>query len=72
MFIIGVHCEYCETDNELPLATCFTLVSCMSYSSTVKVEATCSFETSVDFQWTARYYILENITYISIQRWMVG
>jgi hypothetical protein len=29
------------------LATCFTLVSCSDYSSTLKMEATCSSETSV-------------------------
>jgi hypothetical protein len=32
------------------LATCFTLASCLTYFSTLKMEATCSSETSVDFQ----------------------
>jgi hypothetical protein len=31
------------------LATCFTLVSCMAWSSNLKVEAKCYFETSADF-----------------------
>jgi hypothetical protein len=44
------------------VATCFTLVSCLAYSSTLKVEATCSFETSVDFQKTTRPYIPEDGT----------
>jgi hypothetical protein len=38
----------------------FTLVSCFAYSSTIKIEATCSSETSVDSQWTTRQYIQEN------------
>jgi hypothetical protein len=42
-----------------PRATCFMLVSCLAYSSTLKIEATCSFETSVDFQWTTQHYIQE-------------
>jgi hypothetical protein len=29
-------------------AACFTLVSCLAYSPTLKMEATCSSETSVD------------------------
>jgi hypothetical protein len=44
------------------LATCFTLVSCLAYSSTMKMEATCSSETSVDFQRTTRHYIPEDKT----------
>jgi hypothetical protein len=36
---------------------CFMLVCCLDYSSTLKTEATCSSETSVDFQWTKRRYI---------------
>jgi hypothetical protein len=31
------------------LATCFKLVYCLAYSSTLKMEATCYSETSVDF-----------------------
>jgi hypothetical protein len=37
--------------------TCFMVVSCFSYCSTLKMEATCSFETSVYFQRTTRHYI---------------
>jgi hypothetical protein len=35
---------------ELFLPPVFTLVSCSAYSSTLKMEAACSSETSVDFQ----------------------
>jgi hypothetical protein len=38
------------------------LVSCSSFSSTLKMEATCSFETSVDFQWTMHNHIPEGRT----------
>jgi hypothetical protein len=37
-------------------ATCFTLVSCLVYSLTLKMEATCSSEASVGFQRTTRRY----------------
>jgi hypothetical protein len=40
----------------------FTLVSCSAYSSTLKIEAICSSETSVDFQQTTRRYIPEDST----------
>jgi REP element-mobilizing transposase RayT len=39
------------------LAICLTLVSCMDYSSTLKMEATCSSASSVDFQQTKWRYI---------------
>jgi hypothetical protein len=41
---------------------CFLLVSCLAYSSTLNMRATCSSETSVDLQRTARRYILEDTT----------
>jgi hypothetical protein len=41
-------------------ASAFKLVSCLAYSSTLKMEATCSSETSVDSERTARRYIPEN------------
>jgi hypothetical protein len=41
----------------------FTLVSCLAYSSTLKMEVTCPTETLVDFQRTARSYIPEDITH---------
>jgi hypothetical protein len=44
------------------VATCFTLVSSLAYSSTVKLEATYLSETSVDFQQITRHYILEDRT----------
>jgi hypothetical protein len=43
-----------------PLA--FTLVSCLTYFSTVQIEATCSSEKSVDFQRTTRRYIPQGRT----------
>jgi hypothetical protein len=43
------------------LATRFTFVSCLAYSPTMKMEATCSFEKSVDFQRTTWRYIPEDI-----------
>jgi hypothetical protein len=36
-------------------AICFMLVSFLAYSSTLKIEATCFSETSVDFQRTTRH-----------------
>jgi hypothetical protein len=42
--------------------TCFMLVSCLAYFSTLNMEASCSSETSVDFQLTKRRYIPENRT----------
>jgi hypothetical protein len=44
------------------LLTCFTLVSCLTYSTTLKMEVTCCSETSVYFQWTRRLYIPERST----------
>jgi hypothetical protein len=38
------------------------VVSCLAYSSTLKTEAICSSETSVDFQRTTRRYISEDKT----------
>jgi hypothetical protein len=42
------------------LVTCFTLVSCLAYSSTLKLEVTRSFETWVDFKRTTWRYISED------------
>jgi hypothetical protein len=39
------------------------LISCLIYSSTLKTEATCSYENSVDFQRTTRRYIQEDGTF---------
>jgi hypothetical protein len=46
--------------SEAVLAICFTLVSCLTYSLTVKMAVTCSFEASVGFQRTTRLYMPEN------------
>jgi hypothetical protein len=45
----------------LPLA--FTLVSCSACSLTLKMEAICSTEMSVDFHWTTQRYIPEDSTH---------
>jgi hypothetical protein len=44
------------------LPPAFTLVSCLAYSSTLKMEATCSSKMSVHFQWTTRQHIPEDST----------
>jgi hypothetical protein len=43
------------------LATCLMLVSCLAYSSTLKMKVTCSSEMLVDFQQTTRRYISKSI-----------
>jgi hypothetical protein len=48
------------------LANCFMLVFCVSYSSTLKIEATCTSETSVGFQRTALRYI-QRIEFFSLR-----
>jgi hypothetical protein len=42
------------------LATCFTLLSCLAYSSTLKMEAKYYSESSADFQWNTWLYIPED------------
>jgi hypothetical protein len=44
------------------LAPSFILISWLAYSSTLKMKATYSSETSVDFQRTTQRYISEDIT----------
>jgi hypothetical protein len=44
---------------EVMFATCFKLIPCLAYSSTLKMEATCSSETSVNFRHTTWHYIPE-------------
>jgi hypothetical protein len=51
-----------EGGSSAELATCFALVSWLTYFSTLRMEATCSSETSVDFQRTTRRYIPEDRT----------
>jgi hypothetical protein len=48
--------------NYIVIGTCFILVSGLTNSSTLKMEATCSSETSIDFQCTTRRYIPEDRT----------
>jgi hypothetical protein len=44
------------------ISACFKLVSCLAYSSTLKMEAICSSETSADLQQIIRLYTPEDIT----------
>jgi hypothetical protein len=44
------------------LAACFMLVSCLAYSSTLKMEAAHSSEKSLDFQWKKKTRILIILT----------
>jgi hypothetical protein len=44
------------------LATCFIIVSYLAYFRTLKMEPTCSSETSADFQPITRRYIPEDRT----------
>jgi hypothetical protein len=46
------------------ITACFMLVSCLAYSSALKIVTTCSFETSVDFQQTIRRYTPEGSSFI--------
>lgn len=42
---------------------CFMLVSCSSYSSTLKMEVTCFSKLLIDFQWTACHCMPEDRTF---------
>jgi hypothetical protein len=53
--VLSVQTNVCVRFESL-LATCFALLSFLAYSSTQKMEATCSSEKSVDTQRTARRY----------------
>jgi hypothetical protein len=53
----GLHCDIPQKAELF-----FILVSCLGYSSTLEMEATCFSETSVDFEWTTRRYIPEGRT----------
>jgi hypothetical protein len=44
-------------------AAWFMLVSCLAFSSTLKMAATCSTKMSVDFHQTAQHYIPEEKTF---------
>jgi hypothetical protein len=54
--------KYKLSRNPALLENCFMLVSCLAYSSTLKLEETCSSETPADFQRTTRRYIPEDGT----------
>jgi hypothetical protein len=54
----GITCLHLQ-DRRIFSPTAFTVVSCSAYSSTLKMEAICSSETSVDFQRTTWRYIAE-------------
>jgi hypothetical protein len=56
-----------QARNHLCFPPAFILVSCFAYFSTLKMEATCASETSVDFQRTTRRYIPEDST---LQVWL--
>jgi hypothetical protein len=42
--------------------TCFIVVLCLAYSSSLQLEVICSSETLADFYWTAWCYITEDRT----------
>jgi hypothetical protein len=44
------------------LAACFMLVTCLVYSLTLKMEATCSSKMSAEVQWNTQHYITEERT----------
>jgi hypothetical protein len=50
-------------------SVCFELIFCLAYSSTMKMEATSSSETSADFQQTARRYIPEGKILYKLCSW---
>jgi hypothetical protein len=56
---------YHEESISSKLFNYFMLVSCLAYSSVLKMEATCSSETSVDSQWTTRRCISEERTLLN-------
>jgi hypothetical protein len=48
--------------NKVISTACFTLVSCLAYSSTLKMEVTCFQRMSLDFHRTTRRHIAEDRT----------
>jgi hypothetical protein len=60
--VLSIHSKCSIYQYSLRLPPAFTLVSCFAYYSTLKMDATCSSETSVDFQQTTRCYIPEDRT----------
>jgi hypothetical protein len=54
--------DYVREEHFALLAACFMLVSCLAYSSTLKMEAICSSKMQDEFQRTAQHYIPESRT----------
>jgi hypothetical protein len=54
--------KWSKKHHEAGSFACFLLilVSCLAYSSSLKMEATCYPETSVDFRWTTQRYVTED------------
>lgn len=46
---------YRRISHEGNVNSCFILVSCLIYTSILKIDAKCSYETSAYFQWTTRF-----------------
>jgi hypothetical protein len=53
-------CLHLRGQSRALIATCFTLISSLAYSLTLKMKATCSSKTLVDFQRTTRCYSPED------------
>jgi hypothetical protein len=49
-----------QPESELCTLSAFTMVYCLAYSWTLKMEAICSSETSVGFQRTTQLYVPED------------
>jgi hypothetical protein len=54
-YLLGSNAVW-SVESRAQLATCSMLISCLAYSSILKMAATCSSETSVDFQRTTVLY----------------
>jgi hypothetical protein len=63
--------ELCATKPAF-MRSLFMPFSRLAYSSTLKMKATCSSETSVDFQQSKRHYIPEDRTHLNQHRPTVG
>jgi hypothetical protein len=61
--MLNIHLMYsiCNKEN-YPFSACCMLLSCLAYSSKLKVKVKFSSKTSVKFKRSARWYIAENIT----------
>jgi hypothetical protein len=52
--------EFCLLGYNTMLSACFMLLSCLAYSSALKMEMKCSSDTSFDFHRNAQCYIPED------------